>query len=667
MTTATAARETPQQAARRLLAGPLRKGFEPADLHEYRAADGAPLFWRARLKHPETGEKAIRPIRWNGERFELGEPPAPPQGRPLYGLDRLAARSGEPVIVVEGEACADALGGLGLLAVTSGGADSAGRADWQPLASRDVTIWPDNDEAGLRYGADVSERLRPLGCRVRLVDVAALNLPPKGDAVDWLAMDPAATAADVLRLPVVEPADRAGDDSPMVSRRLADVKAEPVRWLWPGRIARGKVTVLAGDPGLGKSQLTASLAAIVTTGGKWPDSETPAEVGAVAFLNAEDDAADTLKPRLIAAGADLRLCHVLDAVRATDRDGLPIQRGFDLSRDVSVLAEKLARIGSVRLLVIDPISAYLGAVDSHRNAEVRALLAPLSAMAAGLGVAVLAVSHLNKSGSADALSRVTGSLAFVAAARAAWIVAKDPQDPARRLFVAAKNNLGPDGAGLSFCIRPVTIDGDIGTSRIAWHAEPVTMTANEALAAVGARGGLGTELRTPEAEDWLLDALAAGPVATEDLRRRARADGLAWRTVERARSALKLKARRCRFGAGGLWAWELPHGTEDRQGADAIDRQSDGKPIDRQVLAVYGGLCANDALTPFSDPATPKTANAGGVGDQGPAGHSAPTPGSLAVYGDSAAENAATMRVSPKTAIDRQGASEVGGLWEGDL
>lgn len=293
MTAATDARESPKQAARRLLAGPLREGFEPAALHVYRGADGAPLYWKARLRHPD-GRKTIRPIRLSGDRFELGEPPAPPGGRPLYRLNELAARAGEPVIVCEGESCADALAGLGLLATTSGGADSADRADWRPLAGREVLIWPDNDDAGARYGAAVADRLRALECRVRVVDVAALNLPPKGDAVDWAATHPAATAADVLALPAGEPAapaagrewaaPGAGCDSQIAARRLADVVAVPVRWLWPGRIARGKVTVVAGDPGLGKSQLTASLAAIVTAGGMWPDSGARAEVGAVAFL-----------------------------------------------------------------------------------------------------------------------------------------------------------------------------------------------------------------------------------------------------------------------------------------------------------------------------------------------------------------------------------------------
>jgi hypothetical protein len=463
-----------------------------------------------------------------------------------------------------------------------------------------------------------------------------------------------------------EPIPPEREPLPMLTRCLADVRPEPVRWLWPGRIACGKVTMLAGNPGLGKSQITASLAATVTTGGLWPVDRTRAERGAAVFLNAEDDAGDTLVPRLTAAGADLTLCHVIDAVNIADREGLPRQRGFALSRDVSALTETLASFGNVKLLVIDPVSAYLGAVDSHRNAEVRALLAPLSDMAARLGVAVVCVSHLNKGGGTDALARVTGSLAFVAAARAAWIVARDPQDPERRLFLPAKNNIGPDASGLAFGIEPVTLDDGIETSRLAWHTEPVSVTASEALAADGGQDRRSEAPQSAEAEAWLAEALAVGPVATETLRQRARADGIAWRTVERAKTALDVRARRHGFGESGRWAWELPPGSIDRQGSHRPPRFSD-----------VGGLSENVALAPFSGDDTPKTATIPGVGGlcakTATARHTPPTTETLAVYGAETGENPATMRVSPKTANHENpwrsmGDEEsLGGLWEDEL
>ena len=195
--------ETPQQAARRLAVGAMREGFKPQALHEYTDRDGKPLHWRIRLKKPDSGDKWIRPMKLNGEGYALGEPDYP-EGKPLYYLRDLATRPDDPVIVCEGEWCADALAKAGALATTSGAADSAGKTDWRPLAGRAVTIWPDFDEAGQRYADAVVDALRVLDCTVRVIDVAALNMGPKADAVDWLATNPDATAAEVLALACVE-------------------------------------------------------------------------------------------------------------------------------------------------------------------------------------------------------------------------------------------------------------------------------------------------------------------------------------------------------------------------------------------------------------------------------------------------------------------------------
>lgn len=195
--------ETPEAAARRLAAPALRAGFKPEALHTYTDRDGSALYWRIRAKHPTTGEKWIRPMRRSGAGFALGEPPAVdhPGGKPLYRLHELVAQPDGVVVVTEGEHKADQLAKLGLLVTTSGAADSAGKADWQPLAGRQVLVWPDHDDAGQRYAAAVADALRPLGSVLRVLDVAALGLEVKGDAADWLVAHPDATAADVLALP----------------------------------------------------------------------------------------------------------------------------------------------------------------------------------------------------------------------------------------------------------------------------------------------------------------------------------------------------------------------------------------------------------------------------------------------------------------------------------
>ncbi|MDD5001274.1 MAG: DUF3987 domain-containing protein, partial [Thiomonas arsenitoxydans] len=199
--------ESPQQAARRLSAQARREGFEPESLHAYTNARGAPLFWRIRLKHAADGRKWIRPMRRAGDGYEIGEPPAPPAGKVLYNLHRIAADPAAVVIVVEGEKAADSLGKLNIIATTSGGASSASAADWTPLKGRAVVIWPDADEPGAQYGQAVAARLLALGCTVQVIDVAALGLPAKADAWDWIEAHPDATIDDVLALPVLPAAD----------------------------------------------------------------------------------------------------------------------------------------------------------------------------------------------------------------------------------------------------------------------------------------------------------------------------------------------------------------------------------------------------------------------------------------------------------------------------
>lgn len=183
-------------------------------LHVYLDTDGTPLYWRVRVKNTTTGDKWIRPFYWNGEAFVMGEPPAPPEGKPLYGLERLARYPEAVVIIPEGENGVDALNkalasseAADVMALTSGGASSAQAANWAHLAGRHVVIFPDNDDAGAKYAADVVECLRCIAASVSVLDIAPLNLPPKGDAVDWLQTG---GTIDALKLAIT---DTVGSDS----------------------------------------------------------------------------------------------------------------------------------------------------------------------------------------------------------------------------------------------------------------------------------------------------------------------------------------------------------------------------------------------------------------------------------------------------------------------
>jgi hypothetical protein len=346
------------------------------------------------------------------------------------------------------------------------------------------------------------------------------------------------------------------DSVELTSRCAAQIVPQPIRWLWPGRIARGKVSVIAGHPGLGKSQVTLSIAAVVSTGGRWPVDSAQCECGRVVILSAEDDAADTIVPRLAAAGADLNRIEIVEAVHEVTPDGEVQQRSFNLKRDIARLGALLGKLGDVALVVIDPITAYLGDTDSHKNAEVRALLAPLSELAAKHGVAVVCINHLNKGNGNDAQLRIMGSLAFVAAARAAWIVAKDPEDERRRLFLPAKNNIGNDQSGLAFSIRSAQVDGSVGaidTSMVEWEAQAVTVHADDV---IGPRLGGEERGALADAKQFLAGLLADGPLPTKQIRADAEGAGYHWPTIRRAQKALGVEAVKEGMKAG--WTWRLP-------------------------------------------------------------------------------------------------------------
>jgi len=353
---------------------------------------------------------------------------------------------------------------------------------------------------------------------------------------------------------VVEPggAEAEAEESRPVLTCLADVTPERLRWLWPGRIPAGKVTLLFGDPGLGKTFVTLDVAARVSRGMPWPDAHgertTP---GGVILLSAEDDVGDTIRPRLDAAGADVRRIKALQGVEYA-RGG---KGYFNLACDLPALETAIRQTPDTRLVILDPVSAFLGGTDSHKNAEIRGLLAPLADLAARHDVAVLTVTHMSKGIAGRALYRAMGSLGFIAAARAAWLAIADADNPHRRLFLPAKMNLAEEPSGLAYALQSVMLDGIGPVGRVVWESGPVTLTADAALAAAAAD----PEDRTAceSAAEWLSEALAAGPMTAKELSAAAKDAGVAWRTLKRAQGAAGVKVQREGFGGAGKWVWAL--------------------------------------------------------------------------------------------------------------
>ncbi|MBF0131162.1 MAG: AAA family ATPase [Magnetococcales bacterium] len=344
-------------------------------------------------------------------------------------------------------------------------------------------------------------------------------------------------------------------------RRMAEVQAEPVQWLWPGRIAKKKLTLQAGDPGLGKSQIGLYQAAVVSTGGLWPDGSQCSRPGNVVIISVEDDPSDTIKPRLEACGADMNKIFILEAIHDVDSQGRKRKRGFNLQEDLGRLETMIDQIGGADLILVDPVSAYVGRTDSYKNSDVRALLAPLSDLASRRECAVVAVSHLAKSGS-SAMTKISGSLGFIAAARAGYLIVKDPIDKEKRLFLPVKNNIGIDQTGFAFRIQSVELPSGIQTSKIGWEADQISTTADEALAAQCSNQEERSQL--DEAKEFLVDQLKNGPIDVQKIKTESRGAGVSEITLRRAKTALKIKPRK--EPISGRWKWALPPSSDEKRG-----------------------------------------------------------------------------------------------------
>jgi hypothetical protein len=331
---------------------------------------------------------------------------------------------------------------------------------------------------------------------------------------------------------------------------VADVKAVPVKWLWPGRIPLGRITLLVGRPGEGKSFLATDLAARISTGTPFPDSSS-CPAGSVILISVEDDPGDTIRPRLDAHHADVNKVHLLSGVRYGGKDGKPFEVMFTL-KDLDALAAALEAHHDCRLVVVDPIGSFIGgATDAHRDNEVRSVLAPVAQLAEKYGPAVLVIAHRRKSGGDFADDLALGSRAFTGIARSVLHLARDPENKARRLLLPGKCNVGPEIGGLAF-----SIEGE--PPALAWERDPVALSADDALATENGeheKPGPAPEARNRAAE-WLRDLLKAGPMAVAAIEAEVEAAGYAWRTVHRAKDELGVKPYREQFG--GAWIWRLP-------------------------------------------------------------------------------------------------------------
>jgi hypothetical protein len=314
---------------------------------------------------------------------------------------------------------------------------------------------------------------------------------------------------------------------------FSDIEPKPIGWFVENKFPNGAVTIIAGDPGSTKSMLTVSIAAAASTGTKWANCETPLKKGSVIFVSDEDDPNKVIRPRLNAHGTDVSKVFIL---------GYRPDEFFNLAIHLAELERIIARMPDLRVIFLDPITAYLGRVNANNNAEVRAVLSPLAALAARHDIAIVATNHFNKRQDLSYLYRGLGSTAFVAQARSAWGVLTDKNDEEIRMLCPIKSN---------YCIRPTGLKYRITNDAIQFESEPFTSRIDDT--------GAGDSTKLDSATDWLQNRLKNGGALSSTIFEEGETQGFKRNLLFRAKDILKVKASKEGFGNSGRWMWEIPN------------------------------------------------------------------------------------------------------------
>lgn len=333
----------------------------------------------------------------------------------------------------------------------------------------------------------------------------------------------------------------------VVLTRGDQVEPAPIEWLWQDWVAKGKLHVLAGAPGQGKTTIALGIASVVSRGGQFPDG-AQCEPGNVLVWSGEDDVKDGLAPKLLAAGADMSRIHFVDSVEI-DGERIP----FDPARDMEALQASMASLGDVSLLILDPMVTVVTG-DSHKNTEVRKALQPLVDLGANSKAAVLGITHFSKGGQGqDPAQRVVGSVAFTAVARVVLVAAstKTEDGSDRRVLARSKSNIGPDDGGFEYQLAHVEVRAGIKASAVSWGAA-LQGTARDLLAQPD-ESEHGSALSG--AEEFLREVLGADTVPAKDVFAEAKESGHSLASVRRA--ADRIGVRKTKSGMSGGWYWTL--------------------------------------------------------------------------------------------------------------
>ena len=455
----------------------------------------------------------------------------------LYHLPEVvkATAAGVPIYLVEGEKDVETLRSLGLVATCN----PMGAGKWEDrysdaLKNATVILLPDNDKPGRAHADLLLTRLAGYVHTLRQIDLP--GLPEHGDVSDWLV-----AGHSIEELTALVAQQTAALKAPhIVATPLADIEPETIAWLWEPYIAYGKITIVEGDPGLGKTYLMLAIAGAVTKGYALPDQTGKvgpphSEPRNAIYITAEDGIADTLRPRADQIDADLKRLYVVRGWTADDTALNP----FSFAQ-LNLLEEVIRDLKAV-VVILDPLQAFLGAdVDMFRANEVRPLLSQLRDIAEAQRCAIIAIRHWTKVIGGKALYRGQGSVDFTAAARCVLALGEAPDDETLRVIAQSKNNIAPIGKSQLFRL---TEEG------FSWYG----ISDLDANTLTGMQPQKRQHQRNA-ASQWLKDYLKDGPQAAADLIRIAEAAGINEKTLRRAKEHLGILVRK----EENHWYWRLP-------------------------------------------------------------------------------------------------------------
>jgi putative DNA primase/helicase len=471
--------------------------------YEYLKADGTSAYIVDRYVNPKT--------------FRVRGHLPPPAERVLYQLPAIvwARSAGAVVWYVEGEKDADRLVSMGLVGTTS----VSGAGSWLPhyaqsLVDVALVVVADNDAVGKAHARTVAASARDYAASVRLV------VPRHGKDLSDL-LDAGYTLDEL---------DDLSETDDLAEYVAANVRTRRVEWAWRGYVPLGKLTLIEGDPGDGKSVLTIDLAARWSSGAPMPDGTEHGGPWPVTLVSAEDDVEDTIVPRLIAAGA------ALDRVVLVPHGSTP-ERPFEFASDLQGLERRCLERGT-RVIVFDPLTAFLASgTDTHNDMQVRQALYPLKTLAARTRAAVIGVRHLNKGGAGvKAVYRGNGSIAFTGAARVGYLVTQDPDDPTTRLLACVKSNLAVKPPTMRYALE----SAPDGSPYLAWRGSS-ELSAQAALDGPQRAASDTPEVQTKRRQrqyeiEFLMDTLANGPMTWNDIVALGKEDGFSEHGLRYARA-----------------------------------------------------------------------------------------------------------------------------------